>query len=187
MKVAVIGAGAAGLVAASELSKAGHEVNILEQSARLGGIWIYQAASEPDPLGQSGPRLHASLHASLRTNLPRDLMAFFEFSFDSSGGGDDDWPRYPGHAQVLRYLEEFADAFSLRQRIRFNTKVVQVIHEDRWLLTIDGDNGSVTEGFDALAVCNGHYTEPRVPDILDQIISRFTLFIVITIDRQMNF
>ena len=165
VKVAVIGAGAAGLVAASELLKAGHEVDIFEQSSRLGGVWVYQAASEPDPLGQTGPRLHASMHASLRTNLPRDLMAFFDFSFDSSGGGVDDWPRYPGHAQVLRYLEEFADAFSLRQRIRFNTKVVQVVQEDRWLLTIDGDNGSVTEVFDALAVCNGHYTEPRLPDI----------------------
>ena len=165
VKVAVIGAGAAGLVAASELLKARHDVSVFEQSSRVGGIWVYQAASELDPLGQTGPRLHASMYASLRTNLPRDLMAFFDFSFDSSGGGVDDWPRYPGHAQVLRYLEEFADAFSLRQRIRFNTKVVQVVQEDRWLLTLDGDNGSVTEVFDALAVCNGHYTEPRLPDI----------------------
>ena len=165
VKVAVIGAGAAGLVAASELLKAGHDVNIFEQSSRPGGIWIYQAASEPDPLGQTGPRLHASMHASLRTNLPRDLMAFFDFPFDSSGGGVDEWPRFPGHAQVLSYLEEFADAFSIRLLIRFNTKVVQAVHEDRWLLTIDGENGSVTEAFDALTVCNGHYTEPRVPDI----------------------
>ena len=134
VKVAVIGAGAAGLVAASELLKAGHEVNIFEQSSRLGGIWVYQAASEPDPLGQTGPRLHASMHASLRTNLPRDLMAFFDFPFDSSGGGVDEWPRYPGHAQVLSYLEEFADAFSIRQLIRFNTKVVQAVHDGQWLL-----------------------------------------------------
>ncbi len=165
MKVAVIGAGAAGLVAASELSKSGHEVSVFEQSSRVGGIWVYEAASELDPLGQTGPRLHASMHASLRTNLPRDLMAFFDFPFDSSGGGIDEWPRYPGHAQVLYYLEEFADAFSIRQRIRFNAKVLQAVHDDRWLLTIDGDNGSATEAFDALMVCNGHYTEPRVPDI----------------------
>ncbi|HAD35699.1 MAG TPA: hypothetical protein DCF72_01990, partial [Gammaproteobacteria bacterium] len=36
MKVAVIGAGAAGLVAASELSKSGHEVSVFEQSSRVG-------------------------------------------------------------------------------------------------------------------------------------------------------
>ena len=83
MKVAVIGAGAAGLVAARELLKARHDVSVFEQSSRVGGIWVYQASSEPDPLGQAGPRLHASMYESLRTNLPRDLMAFFDFSFNS--------------------------------------------------------------------------------------------------------
>ena len=74
VKVAVIGAGAAGLVAASELLKARHDVSVFEQSSRVGGIWVYQAASEPDLLGQTGPRLHASMYASLRTNLPLSLI-----------------------------------------------------------------------------------------------------------------
>ena len=53
----------------------------------------------------------------------------------------------------------------MRQRIRLNTKVVQAVHDGRWLLTIDGESDSGTEAFDELTVCNGHYTEPRVPDI----------------------
>ena len=77
MKVAVVGAGAAGLVAARELLRAHHEVTVFEQSSTVGGVWVYQRESESDPLGQTGPRLHASMYASLRTNLPRDLMAFF--------------------------------------------------------------------------------------------------------------
>jgi thioredoxin reductase len=165
VKVAVVGAGAAGLVAARELLRAHHEVTVFEQSSRVGGIWVYQGESEPDLLGQTGPRLHASMYASLRTNLPRDLMAFFDFPFDASGGGVDEWSRYPGHAQVLSYLEKFAETFDISRLIRFNTKVVKTVYTDQWKLTFDTFQGEVTEKFDALTVCNGHYSEPRVPDV----------------------
>jgi len=165
VKVAVVGAGAAGLVAARELLRADHDVTVFEQSSRVGGIWVYQEASEPDPLGQTGPRLHASMYASLRTNLPRDLMAFFDFLFDASGGGVDEWFRYPGHAQVLSYLERFSETFDITRLIRFNTKVVKTVYRDQWQLTSNTFQGEVTEKFDALTVCNGHYSDPRVPDV----------------------
>ena len=61
MRVAVIGAGAAGLVAARELLRAQHDVSVYEQSPNIGGIWVYEEESESDPLGQSEPRLHASI------------------------------------------------------------------------------------------------------------------------------
>ena len=165
MKVAVVGAGAAGLVAARELLRAGHEVTVFEQSSRVGGVWVYQRESEPDPLGQTGPRLHATMYASLRTNLPRDLMAFFDFPFDASGGGVDEWSRYPGHAQVLSYLEKFSETFDISHLIRFNTKVVKTVYRDQWQLTFDTFQGEVASKFDALTVCNGHYSDPRVPDV----------------------
>ena len=165
MKVAVVGAGAAGLVAARELLRAHHEVTVFEQSATVGGVWVYQRESESDPLGQTGPRLHASMYASLRTNLPRDFMAFFDFPFDSSGGGVDEWSRYPGHAQVLSYLQRFSEIFDITRLIRFNTKVVKTVYTDQWKLTLDTFQGKVTEEFDALTLCNGHYSEPRVPDV----------------------
>ena len=176
MKVAVVGAGAAGLVAARELLRADHEVTVFEQSSRVGGIWVYQEASEPDPLGQTGPRLHASMYASLRTNLPRDLMAFFDFPFDASGGGVDEWSRYPGHAQVLSYLEKFSETFDITRLIRFNTKVVKTVYTDQWKLTFDTFQGEVAEKFDALTVCNGHYSEPRVPDVPE--FSHFPAFVM---------
>ena len=91
--VAVIGAGAAGLVAARELMRHGHRVTVFEQSQRVGGVWVYAPETEADPLGQRGPRIHGSLYASLLTNLPRDLMACTDYTFDSSGGGDDAWCR----------------------------------------------------------------------------------------------
>lgn len=37
----MIGAGAAGLVAARELRKEGHDVVVFEQLDKLGGTWLY--------------------------------------------------------------------------------------------------------------------------------------------------
>ena len=159
MSVAVIGAGAAGLVTAHELVSAGLDVTVFEQSRRDGGLWVYEKRVESDPLGQRPrERIHGSLYASLRANLPRDLMAFEDYTFDSAGGGQDDWPRYPGHAQILEYLERFSVDAGIRPHIRFGRRVERICPDaDGW--RVDG------EAFDAVAICNGHFSEPLVPDL----------------------
>ncbi len=162
MRVAVIGAGAAGLVTARELAVNGHDVTVFEQSTGVGGTWAYTEATDDID--------HSSMYASLRTNLPRDLMAYLDFTFDSAGGGDDHWPRYPHHGQVLTYLRRFADRFGIDACIRFGHRVdhVQSIG-GRWRVatTSAGAVGQTGE-FDAVALCSGHYSKPRMPH-LDQI------------------
>ncbi|MXY56108.1 MAG: NAD(P)-binding protein [Gammaproteobacteria bacterium] len=158
MHVAVIGAGAAGLVTAHELVVEGHRATVFEQSAQVGGLWNYTNAVEDDPLGQRpSRRIHSSLYASMRVNLPRDLMAFEGYTFDGAGGGRDDWPRFPHHARVLEYLRRFAIDTGIGEAVRLGYRVRQVTRDDGWL--VDG------ERFDAVAVCNGHFSEPRVPEI----------------------
>ena len=159
MRVAVIGAGAAGLATASELLREGHAAVVFERSNRVGGLWVYREETETDPLGQCPRRrIHSSLYASLRTNLPRDLMAFDDYPFDTSGGGDDGWHRYPGHPRVLEYLERFGADKALLPHVRFEREVARVTPEDPgW--SVDG------ERFEAVAVCNGHFSEPYVPPI----------------------
>ncbi|EEF32600.1 dimethylaniline monooxygenase, putative [Ricinus communis] len=49
--VAVIGAGASGLVTARELRREGHEVVVFERQSQIGGTWVYDPRVEPDPLG----------------------------------------------------------------------------------------------------------------------------------------
>ena len=50
---AVIGAGAAGLVAARELMREGHKVTVFEKGSDSGGVWVYTDATEsPDLLGE---------------------------------------------------------------------------------------------------------------------------------------
>jgi thioredoxin reductase len=165
-RVAVIGAGAAGLVAARELARAGLDVTVFERSDTVGGIWVYTPETESDPLGLRGPRIHSSLYASLRTNLPRDLMAFTDYPFDSRGGGDDDWPRFPPHACVRAYLERFARDFGIVDRIRFDTDVAKVEPDGAggWYIVTTGTTAG-RQRFDAVAVCSGHYAEPRVPTL----------------------
>jgi cation diffusion facilitator CzcD-associated flavoprotein CzcO len=166
MKVAVIGAGAAGLVSARELVKEGHEVHIFEQSSQVGGTWVYDTSVEDDLLGiYSEKPIHSSLYDSLRTNLPRDLMAFMDYPFDSQGGGDDDWERYPHHTCVLEYLKSFARDFNIHSLIRFDQQVTQVQQSGRQQWKVKTLSG-MSDDFDAISVCNGHYSMPYVPEIV---------------------
>ena len=159
MNVAVIGAGAAGLATANELLIAGHRVQVFEQAPEVGGLWNHTPEVEDDLLGQRPERrIGSSLYDSLRVNLPRDLMAFDGYPFERSGRGGD-LPRYPRHDLVLRYLEGFAADNGISAHIRHCHRVetVERVAPGRW--RVDG------ERFDAVAVCNGHFSEPIVPDI----------------------
>jgi len=100
LDVAVIGAGAAGLVVARELLREGHRVVVYEQDPGLGGVWRYDPEQEEDPLGVSEQRrvsggVHSSMYSSLRTNLPRELMSFTDFPFSYPLPTDRDNPGTP--------------------------------------------------------------------------------------------
>ncbi len=167
--VAVVGAGAAGLATARALLEAGMQPVVFEQGSQLGGVWIYTDETESDASGRGrGGRLHASMYRSLRTNLPRRLMAFRDFPFDDPDpqAPQDAARAFPSHAAVLRYLQRYTESFSLRQHVRFETTVTRIARTNgAWTLaTRQRATGDETEQtFDAIAICNGHYSEPRVP------------------------
>ncbi|MEM9455895.1 MAG: NAD(P)-binding protein [Myxococcota bacterium] len=178
MPVAVIGAGAAGLVTAVELEAEGLKPVVFEANASPGGIWIYNPRVPDDPLGRApAPSVtHGALYASLRTNLPRDLMALRRFPFTTDLGGDP--RRFPGHAEVLRYLRAYSRTFGLDRYVRTDARVTQVqprADDDtpwtaahprppaRWRVHWLRGGREHHENFDAVAVCNGHYHQPRIP------------------------
>ncbi|XP_071723578.1 flavin-containing monooxygenase FMO GS-OX-like 4 [Rutidosis leptorrhynchoides] len=169
--VAVIGAGAAGLVAARELHREGHKVTVFERQNQVGGTWVYTDRVEPDPLSlnHERPIIHTSLYESLRTNLPREVMGYRDYPFVYRPGTESHDPRmYPGHAEVLAYLKEFAIEFSVEEMIKFETQIddVRLVDDSKWKVKLKRISGeSKEEVFDAVVICNGHYTEPRLADI----------------------
>ena len=167
--VAVIGAGAAGLVTAIELRREGHSVVVFERGDQVGGTWIYTPKIESDPIGFDPARtkIHSSLYKSLRTNLPRECMGFPCYPFVAKDDPDRDPRRYPGHREVLLYLQDFTREFRIDELVRFETEVVRVrLVEEKWKIKSKQRSGEdETEIFDAVVICNGHYTEPRVAQI----------------------
>jgi cation diffusion facilitator CzcD-associated flavoprotein CzcO len=178
-KVGVIGAGAGGLVTARELIREGHSVVVFEKSMTVGGVWVYEPEVDSELLGVKSDRkrVHSSMYASLRTNLPRELMSYVDYPFLPRNGRRDG-RRYPGHQEVAFYLQDFAQECELLDFIRFGVSVEHVeLEMDRpdgeisWKVTtrrrvVDGFEEVVEEEvFDAVVVCSGHFSEPRIADI----------------------
>lgn len=168
VKVAVIGAGVSGLVAARELQREGHKVVVFEKNHRIGGTWAYDPRIDSDPLGIDPTRevIHSSLYLSMRTNLPRQLMGYLDYPFVKLQSGD---PRtFPGHDEVLRFLGRFADEFGVVQLTRFDSEVVRVEkEEDGWVVEwrSRGSDSLTREMFEAVVVCTGHNTVPKLGKI----------------------
>ncbi|KAK9792457.1 hypothetical protein WJX73_003620 [Symbiochloris irregularis] len=160
----VIGAGAAGLVAARELLREGHQVTVLESgSDEVGGVWAYTDEVESDQLGvRPKKRIHSSMYRDLRTNLPRQVMAYADFPFtpEAMKAATVDSRVYPSHQEVLAYLQAFSDAYQLKPHIRWRVSFMT------------GQQGQPEQPAtpshietDAVVVCNGHYSDPFLPDI----------------------
>src|SRR5215212_7920269 len=143
----IIGAGISGLTAGKALSDWGLPYTCFEASDDIGGNWYFR-----NPNGRS------SAYQSLHIDTSRDGVSFRDMPM-----GPDEYPDYPHHTQILGYLHRYADAFSLRDRIRFGASVE---HAERlsgggWRIRL-GD-GSIEE-FDFLIVGNGHHWDPRLPE-----------------------
>ena len=177
-RVAVVGAGAAGLASIRALRLESHDVVAYELASEVGGTWRYGEDVEDDALGtaETRSRVHGSMYESLRTNLPREVMGYQEFPFDPRRHYGDE-RRFCGHEEVQAYLREYAETFDLSKDVRFETSVSSIerlVREDeeeearwssKWVVTSTSETeGERRETFDAVVVANGHYSEPRVPE-----------------------
>ncbi|HET8565745.1 MAG TPA: NAD(P)-binding domain-containing protein [Solirubrobacterales bacterium] len=145
-RVAVIGAGVAGLAASKALGDRGIPYVCFETSDDVGGTWYFD-----NPNGRS------AAYRSLHINISRRWAGFRDYPLP------DEFPDFAHHSHIHAYLREFADAFDLRRRIRFGMTVERAerLAEGGWELTLSGGEKA---GFDALIVCNGHHWAPMLPD-----------------------
>jgi cation diffusion facilitator CzcD-associated flavoprotein CzcO len=143
----VIGAGISGLTTGKSFSDWGLPYTCFEASDDIGGNWYF-----------GNPNGRSSAYQSLHIDTSRDGVSFRDMPM-----GPGEYPDYPHHTQILSYLHRYADAFSLRDRIRFGTAVEHAERKSSggWAITL-GDGS--TEEFDFLVVGNGHHWDPRFPD-----------------------
>ena len=104
--VCVIGAGVSGLTACKALADFGVPHTCFEASDEVGGNWYFQ-----NPNGVS------SAYRSLHIDISKPSISFRDFPMP------DRYPDYPHHTHIFEWLRDYADAFALRERIRFNTRV----------------------------------------------------------------
>merc|ERR1712038_1341621 len=122
-----------------------------------------------DDIGRDGRRglpIHSSMYKNLRTNLPKEVMAFPDFPFDNTKCNRS----FVGHDEVRSYLECYTDHFNIRPFIHFEKRVNHVVPENGgWKVSvIDMGTAEVTsDSYRAIIVCNGHYSIPAFADIVD--------------------
>ncbi|MEJ8279925.1 flavin-containing monooxygenase [Pseudonocardia spirodelae] len=138
MKIAVVGAGFAGLSSVKVLTGFGHDVTAFEKAPDVGGVW---SASRRYP--------------GLTTQNDKGTYSLSDFPMPRH------YPEWPSGQQVQEYLEAYARHFGIRDRIRTGTEVLSAEPRDGggWVLT----TGSGVEEFDHLVVANGIFSEPFLP------------------------
>lgn len=129
----------------SALREEGIEFEGFERGSDVGGLWRYENDN-----GLSGA------YASLRTNVSRPRMEYPSFPMPVSCGD------FPHHTEMAAYLDAYADASGLRERIRFSTTVERLEHDrrGRWRITLD-DGASWS--YRAVVVAIGLFWCPRLP------------------------
>lgn len=147
-RVAVLGAGAAGLSAARYLLARDHEVTIFEKGSRVGGLWVYDNDN-----GLS------AAYRSLHINSEPRVTHYRDYPFPTGT------PLFPSHWDVARYLEDFSRETGVVKHIRFNAHVVAVQPVDDspghgWRVRLEGGE---EQPFDSVVVATGHQGVPRHP------------------------
>lgn len=97
--------------------------------------------------------------------MPYQVMEYPDFPYP------DDTISYPPQTDVLNYLHSYANQFDLKRFVKFSHLVIRVapIEHEKWEIVAKNlpDNTFETRIFDAVFICNGHYSETRIPDIPD--------------------
>ena len=101
MKIAVVGAGVAGLTTAKVLTEAGHETEVFDKAPDVGGVWS-----------------RTRRYPGLTTQSPKAQYSFSDHQMPKN------FPEWPTGAQVQQYLESYVAAKGLEPTLRLRTTVI---------------------------------------------------------------
>lgn len=149
--VCIIGAGWSGLAACQVLHERGIPFDAYEAGSQVGGNWRY--------LNDNGM---SSGYRSLHINTSKKLSEYRSYPMPK------DYPHYPDHVQIARYLDDYVDHFGFREAIAFRTLVTHVEPAEGggWTVTArHRDTGEETvRHYGSVIVANGHHWDPRDPE-----------------------
>ncbi|KAL8290912.1 hypothetical protein RB597_008940 [Gaeumannomyces tritici] len=144
-RVAVIGAGPAGLAAIKSLQEEGFQVTGFERRPDVGGLWAFSDVPN-----------YTSATKDTRYQMSKFISCFTDFPFP------DDFPRFPMAEDMASYYQSYAQHFGLMDRIRFGAVVRSVRRssdDTAWLLDVEGEAEPLS--FDKVLVAAGTETEPK--------------------------
>ncbi|MBF6246977.1 NAD(P)/FAD-dependent oxidoreductase [Nocardia elegans] len=141
-RIAIVGAGIAGLACAKVLGREGFAVEVFDRTPDVGGVW---SATRRYP--------------GLRPQNTKHTYHFSDFPMPQ------DYPAVPDGAQVQAYLQSYVQHFGLGAHLRLGTEVTAADPVDSgWLLEIRDETGVHRSTCDHLVVANGVFSDPAVPD-----------------------
>ena len=145
----VIGAGFAGMYQLHCLrERLGLRVRALEAGDGVGGTWYWNR--------YPGARCDSESHA-------------YWFTFDQNLMREWEWSeRYPGQAEILRYLNFVCDRLDLRRDIQFDTRVTAARFDEaanRWHVTTAGGERFVATWLIAAVGCLSTANVPKFPGL----------------------
>ncbi|MGQ0431902.1 MAG: flavin-containing monooxygenase [Microthrixaceae bacterium] len=144
-RVAVIGAGMSGLLAAHRLRQAGVDVTILEKDSDVGGTW------------------YENTYPGCRVDVPNH---FYSYSFMQTS----EWPQFfSTQPALLDYFRRCAKELDLQPLIHFDTEVVEARFDDdaqTWQVTSRSADGTLaTSDYEMVVSAVGQLNRPKMPDI----------------------
>jgi 4-hydroxyacetophenone monooxygenase len=144
LRVAIVGAGMSGILAAHRLQQAGVPFVVLEKNDDVGGTWL------------------ENTYPGCRVDNPNHN---YSYSFAQRH----DWPlHYSTQPVLLDYFRRCADVFGVREHIRFRTEVLSATWSERrlrWTLRVRTPDGEDELEADAVISAVGQLNRPSFPDI----------------------
>ncbi|MEH0934692.1 flavin-containing monooxygenase [Micromonospora psammae] len=146
MRIAIVGAGFAGLSAAKVLRQSGFDVTVFDKTPDVGGVWS-----------------RTRRYPGLRTQNNKGTYHLSDLPMPAH------YPEWPTGEQVQRYLESYVDTFGLDAVLRLSTEVLSaelVDGETEWLIAsrpTGSQDPPTWERYDHLVVANGIFSDPVVP------------------------
>jgi dimethylaniline monooxygenase (N-oxide forming) len=145
-RVAVIGGGPGGLVAARYLKHHGFEPVIFEQGDQIGGQWNVCSP-------------HSGVWPSMVTNTSRFLTCFSDLAPEPGA------PIFPSNHEILAYLKRYAQRFDIDSHIRYRTRVELIernANGEGWVIRSNAAQAR-SEVFQYVVVASGRFNKPVIP------------------------